>query len=266
MAYIQVNHANLYYEEHGRGSETIVFCHSILFNQRIFDDQVEALKSSYRIVCFDFRGHGKSEVTDGGYDLENLTTDTVKLIKKLDCNPCHFVGLSMGGMVVMRVAARHPELIKTQILIDTYSEQDSPTDRLKNRALLWIAGSMGLKPVANRIITMFFGNAFLKDPERKDLQKTWKEHFLANDRRGIIKAVRGALSRQGITSEIHKIKTPTLILWGDQDKLTDRRKTEIMHQNITGSELKIIPRAGHIATVEEPAFVSDAITDFLARY
>jgi 3-oxoadipate enol-lactonase len=71
MAHIKVNNANLYYEDEGQGEETIVFGHSMLFNLRMFDDQVEALKSSHRCVRFDFRGQGKSEVTAGGYHLDN---------------------------------------------------------------------------------------------------------------------------------------------------------------------------------------------------
>lgn len=264
MAYIKVNGASIYYEEHGEGSETIVFGHSMLFNLRMFDDQVAALKSSYRCVLFDFRGQGKSEVTDGGYDLDNLCIDAIELIKALGCNPCHFVGFSMGGMVAMRIAARHPELLKSLILIDTSSEPEPRSGYLRNKAMLWITRSMGPKPIANKVVTMFFGPCFRNDPEKRQLKHAWREHFLANDRKGVVRAVRGVLTRKGISTEIRKIKLPTLILWGDQDHLTDRSKAEIIHENLDHSELIEVPKAGHMSPVEEPDFVNRAIKKFLS--
>ncbi|MCK5279211.1 MAG: alpha/beta hydrolase, partial [Cyclobacteriaceae bacterium] len=66
-----------------------------------------------------------------------------------------------------------------------------------------------------------------------------------------------------ITSELHKIKVPTLIFWGDHDFLTDKDKADIMHENIDKSELRIIPRAGHMSPVEEPAIVNEMIINFL---
>ena len=263
MPFITVNDARIYYEEHGQGDETVVFGHSMLFNLRMFDDQVEFLKSRYRCVLFDFRGQGKSEVTSKGYDLDSLTIDALELIKVLNCDPCHFVGFSMGGMVAMRLAIRHPEVIKSLLLIDTSSEPEPSKGHFKNKMMLWVAKYLGLKPLVNKILSMFFGPSFMKDPERKDLRTAWRNHFLANSRIGLVHAVKGVLWRKGITSDIPKIKVPTLILWGDHDFLTDKDKADIMHENIDKSELRIIPRAGHMSPVEEPAIVNEMIINFL---
>jgi pimeloyl-ACP methyl ester carboxylesterase len=78
---------------------------------------------------------------------------------------------------------------------------------------------------------------------------------------GLVRAVKGVLFRKETTSGLHKIKVPTLILWGDQDNLTDKGKAEIMNRTITNSVLEIIPRAGHISTVEEPDFVNQKISN-----
>jgi len=263
MPYITVNNARLYYEDHGQGEETIVFGHSMLFNLRMFDDQVKFLKSNYRCVLFDFRGQGKSEVTPEGYDLDNLAKDIHELLISLKCNPCHFVGFSMGGMVAMRLAISHPKLLKSLILIDTSSEPEPSKGRFRNTLMLWVAKNIGLRPIANKVTEMFFGPSFLKDPARSYLRKTWKIHFLSNTRMGLVKAVKGVLSRKEITSGLHKINVPTLILWGDQDNLTDKGKADIMNSNISNSILEIIPRAGHMSTVEEPDFVNQKISDFL---
>jgi pimeloyl-ACP methyl ester carboxylesterase len=129
--------------------------------------------------------------------------------------------------------------------------------------MLWVAKHLGLKPLVNKILSMFFGPSFMKDPARKDLRTAWRNHFLANSRTGLVHTVKGVLWRKGITSDIPKIKVPTLILWGDHDFLTDKDKADIMHENIDKSELKIVPRAGHMSPVEEPVIVNNMINDFL---
>ena len=261
MPFITVNNVKLYYEEQGSGSETLVFGHSMLFNLRMFDDQVAVLKAKYRCISFDFRGQGQSEVTDCGYDLESLTEDTAKLLKALNTQPCHFVGFSMGGMVAMRLAVQFPDLIKSLVLIDTSSERQD--NMLRNRILIVIAQYFGLKVLAAKVMSMFFGSQFLKDPQRKALRHSWKAYFLANDPKGIVHVVKGVIFREPITETLKYIKQPTLIMVGEEDELTDLKKAQIIHDNIAHSTLHIIPNAAHMGPVEEPEFVTKTIAKFL---
>ena len=263
MPYIDINKAKLYFEEAGSGTSTIIFGHSMLFNLRMFDDQVNFFKSDFRCIRFDFRGQGKSEVTNDGYDLDSLTDDAAKLIQTLDCGPCHFVGFSMGGMVALRLAVKYPELIKSLILIDTSSELQD--DMLRNRLLIWIAKNMGIKILANKVMSMFFSSKFLKDKNKIALRKTWKNHFLANDQDGILKVIKGVVFRKSITHTLDVIKQPTIIMVGEKDILTDYNKANIIHEHIGHSELKIIPNAGHMSPVEEPKFVNQVISNFFNK-
>lgn len=264
MPYIKLNNAELYFEEEGQGNENMVFGHSMLFNLRMFDDQVDFLKTNYRCIRFDFRGQGKSEITANGYDLDSLAEETYKFIIARDCSPCHFVGFSMGGMVALRLAIKYPEIISSLILTDTSSEPEPKDHNLRNKLMLWIAKYLGLKPLANQVMKMFFGPAFLKDPNKEQIRKKWKNYFLANNRHGIIKVTKAVLTRRGITNELHKIKCPVLILVGEKDTLTDHGKAEIMHKMIKDSKLRIIPRAGHMSPIEEPDLVNAEIKEFLS--
>ena len=117
MPYLTINNVKTYYEDEGRGEETLVFGHSMLFNLRMFDQQVEFLSRDYRCIRYDFRGHGKTESPVDGYDLDTLAEDFAEFINELKCGPCHFVGFSMGGMVAMRSALKFSHLIKSLILI-----------------------------------------------------------------------------------------------------------------------------------------------------
>lgn len=264
MPFINVNNAKLYYEEEGSGDKVLVFGHSMLFNLRMFDQQVAHLKNEYRCIRFDFRGHGKSESTINGYDLDNLTEDAAELIKSLNCSPCHFIGFSMGGMVAMRIALKYPDLIQSLVLIDTSSEPQPK--ELKNTLMLFVAKNFGLKPISGQVLSMFFGKKFLEDPERKEERKIWKNHFENNNRKGLVKAVNGVLSRTGITEKLEMIKQPTTIMVGDKDQLTEVSISKILHSHINNSSMEIIPDAGHMSPVEEPDMVNSLISSHLEDY
>src|SRR5687767_15139624 len=102
MPRIRVNETDLFYEDTGKGSETIVFSHGLMMNHLMFEDQINYFKSRYRCISYNHRGQGQSETPRRYYDMETIYEDGVALIEALDAAPCHFVGLSMGGFVGMR--------------------------------------------------------------------------------------------------------------------------------------------------------------------
>lgn len=265
MPHLHVNDANIYYEDIGRGPETIVFSHGLLWSGHMFHNQVTAFKDRYRCVTFDHRGQGQSEVTPAGYDMDTLYSDAVALIEALDCAPCHFVGLSMGGFIGLRLAIRRPDLLKSLILLETSAEPEPQENIPRYRLLNFVARWIGLRLVAGRVMPIMFGENFLNDPNRSDLKWEWQERLIANDRLGITRATSGVISRQGVTDQLDKISTPTLIIVGDQDVATVPAKSKRMHERIADSEMVIIPGAGHTSTVEEPAAVNDAVLTFLEK-
>ncbi|MBA2285964.1 MAG: alpha/beta fold hydrolase [Ktedonobacteraceae bacterium] len=263
MPTIRVNGATLYYEEQGTGSETIVFAHGLLWSHRMFDKQIAVLKDRYRCVAFDFRGQGQSEVTQDGYDMETLAEDAAALIEGLNYAPCHFLGLSMGGFIGMRLAARRPELLKSLLLLETSADPEPAENIPKYKQLGLVARWLSLRLVAGQAMQVMFGQKFLNDPARAAENAEWRQHMIANHKVGITRALNGVITRRAIYDEISKISVPTLIIVGDQDVATVPAKAERMHAAIPGSKLVVIPGAGHTSTVEEPAAVNAAITEFL---
>ncbi len=264
MPILEVNSAKIYYEEHGAGPETIVFAHSLLFNCRMFDDQVNALKDRYRCIAYDFRGQGQSEVTRNGYDMDSLYEDAVAIIDQLDCAPCHFLGFSMGGMVALRIAIRRPDLLKSLILVDTSADPEPSENLPKYRLLTIIARWIGPWAVAGQIMPIMFGQKFLTDPARADLVEKWRGQATQNDRIGVTKAVTGVITREAVYDQIDTITIPTLIIVGEKDTATGPEKSERMHERIPNSMLITVPDAGHMTPVEEPDAVITALKDFLA--
>lgn len=263
MPKLRVNGVGIHYEEHGVGPETIVFAHGLLLSGRMFDDQVTAFKNRFRCITFDFRGQGQSEVTRSGYDMETISEDVATLIEALGCAPCHFVGLSMGGFVGMRLAIRRPDLIESLMLLETSADPEPEENVGRYRLLNFVARWFGLRWVTGRIMPIMFGQKFLSDPSRVELKRKWRERIIANHRLGITRAVKGVIERQGVYDRLPKIGVSTLILVGDQDVATVPARAERIQAQIPGSKLKVIPGAGHSSTIEEPAVVNALLDEFL---
>lgn len=265
MPHIELNGAKIWYEDSGGPGETILFSHGLLWSGEMFADQVEYFKDRYRCVIYDHRGQGKSEVTESGYDMDTLAEDAVELIRKLDCGSVHVAGLSMGGFVAMRLAIRHPELLRSMILMETSADPEAEENAPKYKLLSFIGRWIGFGPVAGRVMPIMFGKKFMEDPERADLRKRWRQKLVDNDRIGTTRAAKGVIYREGVYDHLSSIEVPTLIIVGDQDTATVPAKSERMHAAIKGSKLVYIEGAGHSSTIEEPAQVNSAIGEFLSE-
>ncbi len=265
MPFLEIRGAKLHYTDTGSGDETIVFSHGLLMSGKMFADQIEALKSRYRCIAFDHRGQGQSSVSESGYDMDDLTEDARVLIEELGVGPCHFAGLSMGGFVGMRLAARHPEIIKSLTIIDSSAEPEPEENHGRYGKLNFVARWFGLGLVAGKVMPIMFGKSFLSDPTKAEARKYWKAQIASGDRLGITRAVKGVIVRKGILDEIGAIKCPTLVLVGDEDVATVPDKSRRIQGAVPGAELVIIPGAGHSSTIEQPERVTAALGAFLDR-
>lgn len=265
MAQLQLPGVRVHYTDEGPrdGRGTILFMHGLLWSGWMFDAQVAALRKRYRCVRFDFRGQGQTEVTGSGYDMETLTGDALALIDQLGLAPLHLVGLSMGGFVAMRIAARRPELVRSLSLLETSSEPEPEANRPKYRALGFIARYVGLRWVAGPVMKIMFGKSFLADPARAADREVCRAQLLANHRVGITRALHGVIERSPIEPELANVRCPTLVMVGDEDVATVPAKAERIASLIRGAKLVRIPRAGHTSSVENPADVNGALASFL---
>ena len=263
MSHITVNGVSLYYEDVGSGPETLVFSHGLLMSGEMFSAQVEALRGRFRCVCYDHRGQARSEVTASGYDMDTLADDAIALIEGLGCAPCHFVGLSMGGFVGMRLAIKRPDLLKSLALMETSADPEPNENKAPYRTLAFIGRWLGFRPVTGRLMGIMFGRTFLQDPEKADARARWRRHLLGLGRTGTARAAHGVIDRQGVYEQLGSITTPTLIVVGDEDIATVPARSERMHRAIPDSKLVVIPGAGHSSCIEQPDAVTRALQDFL---
>ena len=265
MPKINVNGVDLHYTDTGGNGAAIVFSHGLIMSGKMFSAQIDRLKGRYRCIAYDHRGQGGSEITETGYDMDTLTDDAIALISQLNVAPCHFVGLSMGGFVGMRLAARRPELVKSLTLLETSADTEPKENAPKYRMLNFVARWFGLGLVVGRVMPILFGKTFMSDPSRSADRKLWRDRIVGNHRIGITRAVTGVIERKGVFDELKNISCPTLVAVGDEDTATVPAKSERIASAVKGSQLTIIPAAGHSSTVEIPDVVSDIIENFVDR-
>jgi 3-oxoadipate enol-lactonase len=252
MPFLSIRGAQLYYEDTGGPGEPIVFSHGLLWNSHTYSRQFEALKGRYRCIAYDHRGQGQSVAPAGqSMDLRTLYEDAVAFIQALGLAPCHFVGLSMGGFVGLRVAARHPELLRSLSLLDTSAGSESLLSLSHYRVLTAAAHWIGLRAVVDHIMSIYFGRTFLKDPARGAEREELRRELMKNPR-GVWRAMEGVITRRGVTEELARIITPTLILVGEEDVVTRPKMAETLHERIRGSRLVRMPNVGHMSNLEQP--------------
>ena len=264
MPKINCNGVQLYYTDTGKGSETVVFSHSYMADHSHFNPQIDFLKANYRCIAFDHRGHGRSDKPAIGYDMENLYKDAVSFIEALQCAPCHFVGLSTGGFIGLRIGIRRPDLVKSLVLMDTSADEEPAESLGEYKLMLFVVRWIGYWPVIRRAQPNFFAPKFLNDPARQSEVAEWRQLFTANDRTAVYKFGHGIFSRKSVYDQINKIDKPTLVVVGEQDIPTPVGRAKRIAEKIPGARLEIIPDAGHLCTVEEPDAVNSAIEKFLA--
>lgn len=264
MKSVDVNGVSLAYDEYGTADETIVLSHSYLVDRGQFATQVEVLRDRYRVLAYDHRGHGESgRPPDGDYDMETIYADAVAFIEATDAGPCHFIGLSTGGFVGLRLGFRRPDLLKSLVLMDSSAEKESFLKRVQYEAMFAVLRRAGFDPLINRTMSIMFAPEFLDDPARQDEVAHWREKIMANDIDALIAFGRGIFGRSPVLDHLVEIDTPTLVMVGEHDDPQPVARARTITEGVEGTLLHVIPRAGHLSTIDNPEDVNWALSSFL---
>lgn len=269
MPIAHVNGADVHYTDTGLppgkpNAATVVFGHGLLFSGWMFTDQIEALKDEYRCVTIDWRSQGKSPAARDGHDMDTLTLDLVALLDQLELDPVHYVGLSMGGYVGMRFAARYPDRVLSLVLLDTDAGPEDPDVRPKYRLLANLYRFVGIPPLRGQVEPIMFGPTFRNDPVGRTVIEQWIAQLKKNNKAGIRRAVLGITERLPVAEEIGSIRARTLVAVGAEDVATVPAKSEEIAAGIDGAKLEIVPDAGHSSTIEQPEVLTRLIREHLA--
>jgi len=264
MPYVKLNGATMWYEESGAGSETLVFGHGLAFTGSMFEAQVAELRARYRCITFDLRGHGKSELTETGYDMDTLAGDASALIEHLECGPCHFVGWSVSGFTGLRNAARKPHLFRSLTLIGSASIRGSDTSFLF-KLVPFLARALGMGFICGELMKLMFSAGFLTDPGRAVERARWRDGVLAAHALGVSRTAWGVVRQKSIDAELRDIRVPVLMIRGEVDAIIHPAFARSTIDAIAGGQWRVIPKTGHACHLEAPQVVNAALTTFFER-
>jgi 3-oxoadipate enol-lactonase len=257
-----INGAEIYYEDVGQGFPLFLL-HALTFDTRMWADQVVALSKKYRCINMDFRGHGRSSMPDSECTLEQFAEDVYGLMKELGIEQAHVAGLSLGGMVAMRLALAHPEVVRSLVLVGTSAQAEQAERAAQYETMARISKEQGPEAIMPGVVPLFFSQAFIQGQPQK--LEAFKEEFRNIDREGAYRATLATARRRDIGEEIKSIRVPTLIIVGEQDLTEPVSEAETIQRQIAGSRLEKIAGAGHITSLEEPEKVTALIEEFLSQ-
>jgi pimeloyl-ACP methyl ester carboxylesterase len=258
-----INGARLYFEDTGGAKPAVLFTHGIFFSSAMFAPQFEALKARYRCIGLDWRGQGQSEVTLGGYDVDILAQDCMALMTHLGIEQFHWVGLSIGGVIGIRMAAEQPARIKSLFVIGAAADCEPYEKLAKYEALFEKILKEGFESIRESMAPIIFGPDFLADAKRATLKKKWIDIMCANDPVACCRAAAPILRRRDIRYLLPYVKCPTFVTTGEHDGANGPKRAQMIHEGIAHSTLEIIVRAGHTPTIEEPDIVNAMLLKFL---
>ena len=259
MPIVLANGVNLFYKESGSGPETIVFSHGFLMDHTMFEPQRAVFDKRYRVIAYDHRAQGQSQDVGSGYDMDTLAEDAAALVRALDAAPCHFAGLSMGGFVGMRLAARHPELVRTLTLMNTTATAEKFANRVRYGVLARLVKVISPRPFTPIAVKERFGRTTRTTPSRGEMLKEWTAKLRARPKK-IAPSLLAVMNRREFRAdEMAGIRCPTLIITGEDDTAQPPRNSASLAAGIRGARVVSITGAGHSSSLEAPDQIISAM-------
>lgn len=259
--YAEVNGTRLYYETAGSGTP-LVFVHGFSLDTRMWDDQFERYSRKYRVIRYDLRGFGQSDIPDGPYSHHD---DLHALLSALDAAPAHVVGLSLGSGIAVDFALTYPGSVRSLVLVAVAALSGFESAREYNESLnpVWEAArTRGIDAAKAAWLSHAYFQPAHEQPEvaarLAQIVDAWSgwQFTHSNPARWAQPPAVGRLS---------EIRAPTFIVMGERDLDSySHPLADVMERGIDGARRVVIPRAGHMTNMEAPEAFDSAVLPFLA--
>ena len=239
------------------GKPVLVLSNSIATTFHMWDGQVDEFARHFRVLRYDFRGHGTSSSPPGAYSLDRLGRDVIELLDSLSIQRAHFTGLSLGGFVGQWLGIHAPDRIDRLILSNT-SSYLGPAGPFDERI------EMVLKaPDMSETADMFLGNWFPARmvAARAQVVEEFRAMLMGIDRPGLA-GLFAAVRDSDLRRTIALISRPTLVIAGEHDTVTVPSHSELIAATVPGAKLITLP-AVHLTNVEYPSEFAAHVLGFL---
>ena len=262
MPLTEINSININYELEGRGP-VVVFINGLTMTTAGWAYQMKPFTDCYSVLRYDCRGQGASDKPSEEYSQEIHTEDLYQLLRALDINRAHIIGLSNGGMIAQHFALKYPEMTGALVLVDTCSYVGK---LLELTVLSWIrATEIGGNDLRyDVLLPQVFSESFIENNE--ELIKAMKEFSSEiNTTEAVINLAKASMNHD-LRDHVSEIKSPTLIIAGEEDILIPIKYSRVLNEQIENSELVIIKDCAHVPPIEKPEEFNSIVLDFLHKY
>ena len=234
------------------GAPVVVLSNSLGATRGMWDPQVPALAERFRVVTYDTRGHGESPAPAGPYSLDDLVDDLVALLDEVGAARAHVVGLSLGGMTGLRLAAREPERVDRLVVMCT-SAKPEPQGFL-DRAVAVRANGTG--PIAPTVASRWLTPAYAA--EHPGLVARLEAMIAGADDEGYASCAE-VVAHVDLRDDLGRITAPTLVVSGADDAALPPEHQKLIADGIAGAELLTVAPAAHLANLERTLEVTGAL-------
>ena len=256
------NGLHVNYEVSGPAGAPVVLClHSLATDLGVWDAQVPALAERFRVVRPDLRGHGGTVSSEPPYTLELLRDDAIDLLDALAIERCTVVGLSIGGILALGLAIDAPDRVERAVIADCRADAPAPYVAIWDDAIATIA-EHGLAPVIESSAQRWFSESFRA--AHPDVVAATCDRAMKTSVNGYVGCAR-AVQGLAYLPRLGEIGIDTLFIVGESDPAASPEVMRDMASRVNGSELVVIPGAGHLTSVEAPDAFTEALLRFLDR-
>jgi len=261
---VNVNNLNLSYDDVGEGNVPIVFLHGFPFDKTMWQEQLNYLKTTNRVIACDIRGFGKSKDEESHLGMDLFANDLILFIDKLGLEKVIICGLSMGGFIALNAMKRFPSRFEALILCDTQCIADSHDVKAKRYKTIEDIKEYGVSNFNEGFLKkVFHEDSITNKPE---LVEQLRSVVFSNSEHIICQGLVALAERSETCSITNTITIPTLIICGREDAVTPLEESKFMNKNIQGSVLHVINNAGHVSNLEEPAKFNKLLRNFLVDF
>ena len=258
---IKANGIGINYRIDGKeGAPWLVFSNSLATDLTMWDQQAADFGSSFRVLRYDQRGHGKTEAPPGRYSFDMLIADALALMDALKIEKANICGLSMGGATALGLAQRHPDRMEGVIVCDSGCAS-TPQSAQQWEERIAVAQKGGMEPLVESTATRWFPpDVIARNPAYLDKARAMIRNTPVN---GFIGCA-AALADHDFRSAVASTRPPVLFVAGEKDAGgAVPTAMKALHQDLKGSRYVELAGAGHISNLDDPAGFTRAVRDFL---
>jgi 3-oxoadipate enol-lactonase len=240
---------------------TLVLLHAFPLNARMWEPQLTLADHGWRVLAPHYRGMDGGVQDPPAVSIDDYAGDVIDLLDSLHIEDAVIGGLSLGGYVAFALFRHAPRYVRGFVLADTRSQADPPEAAEGRTRLLSAVREKGPMAAADEMVPRLLGET--TRGERPDVVERVRALILSNPAPAIAGAIAAIMTRPDSTPLLSSIHCPTLIVVGDEDSLTPPAMSRDMQRGIPGSELVVVPKAGHLSNLEQPDAFNAAIARFL---